>query len=299
MNRNKTKTWKVFRTRSKELQETSEHSYTLELSKIFWLMLFIRRITGSILGICAVVLDRRAHEENLLTDKCPDFQKEVSYVLVSSFCNNQKDIDQVIRISNAFQAQGFTVVIANNGVVHLREDVKNIIWLRRRNLGRDFAAWKDLINGSNLAKVSELVLINDSCFWTENSLSNFISYARESSLGICCATISSQKKVHMQSYIMYLKGDSIHDLASFFKSVKNWRFKRTIIKKGELALSEYLIEKGNYFDSWVKAPQRGYVKVLKKKIYVPINPIDYYSESVADKYGFYKKRFSYFSECND
>ena len=137
---------------------------------------------------------------------------------------------------------GFQVVVVTNcdsisalmlePVTWARQNVHHLL---RKNRGLDLAAHRDVLRLLPPG-VEELILINSSVYWDPRKFWNL--YLSLSSPGqtplIWAATESLQRGRHFQSFLFFALGsESVDGLKIIFNSMKNWRFKRTVINFGE------------------------------------------------------------------
>jgi hypothetical protein len=140
-------------------------------------------------------------------------------------------------------AGGFHVFIVDSGHLQFSTQNQNVTIIKRNNLGRDFGSFRDALNILDLYKTDELILMNDSCFWSEGSMRKYLTEMTGEFSDVQCITLSYQKVPHPQSYFLHILAPSIAVIQDFFKNeVRNWRSKRNVVRRGEIALGRYLIE---------------------------------------------------------
>ena len=89
----------------------------------------------------------------------------------------------------------------------------NINCLYRLNEGYDFGGYKagmqHVVDHSSI--FSEVLLVNNSTFLFQDTLSNLMNQVRESTFQITSITSSMEKSFHLQSYFLHFKSEAIHD----------------------------------------------------------------------------------------
>ena len=110
--------------------------------------------------------------------------------------------------------------------------------VKRKNLGYDLAACRDILNCLTELP-EELFLINSSTEWDNLCFLN-LQKTRELSIAekktIIFATQSKQPEEHGQSFFIYGRNQGVKDIIEAYSKHKNWFFKRTAIKYGEIPL---------------------------------------------------------------
>lgn len=163
---------------------------------------------------------------------------------------------QVKELCSFFQSLGIDVIFLTTKV---SDESKN--WLSknlsalivRKNVGRDFGAWKDGINFLNskqlFEKCSQLYLINDSVIVINHSLksidfkSDFIEDDKTDVIGL---TESWQKGYHLQSYFLKFNQNVIHSevFCNYWTKYPLINSRLYSIENGELGISKILINVG-------------------------------------------------------
>jgi len=164
--------------------------------------------------------------------------------------------DHTKRLCLFFEKLGINVVfiscyLTSESEEWLAQNVSSLIV--RKNIGRDFGAWKDgiaFLKENNLYDIcSELYLINDSVFCITPYLDevyfqkNFIQDKDTDFIGL---TESFQISYHIQSYCLKFNNKIIKSLQfqDFWNEFPLINQKSYIIEKGEIKLSHVLINVG-------------------------------------------------------
>jgi len=184
-------------------------------------------------------------------------KKDVNTCLL--FCHYHKSgiiYPQIKKLCLFFQELGIDVLFLSPCLNSESKEwvSKNLFGLViRKNIGRDFGAWKDGISFMQLNKLydscEELYLINDSVHCISANLNevyfkeNFIQDKRSDCIGI---TESFQIAYHLQSYCLKLNAKVIRssEFQSFWGKFPLVNSRSYIIEQGEIRLSQILIKAG-------------------------------------------------------
>ena len=120
--------------------------------------------------------------------------------------------------------------------------------MHRRNRGRDFGAWRDLI-GPALARwpaAEEMLLVNDSVLGPIAPLAPVFAALRTGGDGVFGLLESLGAGAHLQSNFLLARGArAIADIAGFLRAMRPSRSKWLIVQRGELALAPWLRARGH------------------------------------------------------
>jgi hypothetical protein len=142
-------------------------------------------------------------------------------------------------------AGGFQIYIVDSGPLRFSTQNKKVTVIKRKNLGRDFGSFRDVLKILDLNKTYELILMNDSCYWSEGSMKKYLTDMTQEFSDVRCITLSFQKIPHPQSYFLHIMSPSISVIQDFFENeVRNWKCKRNVVKWGEIGLARHLNESG-------------------------------------------------------
>ena len=177
-------------------------------------------------------------------------------VLLCHYNSNGLLLEQVKFIASFFQNQGIDVIVVTTKV---NESAKN--WIQsnlsgliiRRNIGRDFGAWKDSIAWLRQIDVfnnlKELYLLNDSVIIISSSLgesrlqTDLIDNQKSDLIGL---TESWQGGYHLQSYFLKFNQSALQSeiFLKFWQSYALVNSRTYSINYGEIGLSHYFIKNG-------------------------------------------------------
>jgi hypothetical protein len=175
------------------------------------------------------------------------------------FCHYNKHgliLDQIKEICLFFQVRGIDVIFLTTKVSDQSKD-----WLQkhlsaliiRRNIGRDFGAWKDgiafLEKQSLFAYCSQLYLINDSVILLPDSLNNTWFQSRfidDTDTDIIGLTESWQQAYHLQSYFLKFNKNVLESqlFLKYWHDYPMINSRLFSIQKGEIGLSQLMLKSG-------------------------------------------------------
>jgi len=154
---------------------------------------------------------------------------------------------------DALRAEGLDVVFVSNA---RRLAPSDLAWVReravhiviRRNLGYDFAAWRDAMTACGLpaTNTSLLLLANDSVYGPFYQLGPVLNRIDFNEADVWGATDSWQHRFHLQSFFLAFgpKAFGHEAFELFWRSVRNVRSKAWVVRHYEMGLSRSLIDAG-------------------------------------------------------
>jgi hypothetical protein len=153
----------------------------------------------------------------------------------------------------AYAEAGFAVVFITAAPAVCEPDWQAMrgiatLLVHRRNAGRDFGAWKDVL-GKALSLVpdaQELLLTNDSILGPILPLDPLWPVLRAAGEGMVGLTESLGGGAHLQSYFLLFRGGTaISDAAAFLRRLRLSSSKWLIVQRGELGLTRHLLARGH------------------------------------------------------
>ncbi len=117
----------------------------------------------------------------------------------------------------------------------------------RENRGYDFGSWKLGIEyAENLSAYQRLILANDSVYGPLHDLRDLFLDMPQQGAAVWGITDSYELKHHLQSYFLVFERAALENPAftEFWRSIPFYRFKRSIIRDGEIGLSTKLSRAG-------------------------------------------------------
>ena len=170
----------------------------------------------------------------------------------SHFDRDGKVDDYVIHYATQLCRLGFGIIFVStaddlddDGVSRLQPLCREIVV--RDNVGYDFGSWKaGLELAGNLEGVETLILANDSVYGPVHDLAPVFATMRDRGLDVWGITDSWQLRYHLQSYFMVFEKAALQSPAfqNFWKSLPAFCFKRVLIWRCEVGLSQGLIKAG-------------------------------------------------------
>jgi GT2 family glycosyltransferase/glycosyltransferase involved in cell wall biosynthesis len=174
-------------------------------------------------------------------------------VLYAHYARNGAVSAMVLSQLEAYSRLGFNVIVASSAVrpgsagwQALRSKAAFVIG--RRNVGYDFGSWSDALPLllKNFPDVSEVLLVNDSVVGPLRPLEPLFVALRAQGEGLFGLTDSYQIRPHLQSYFLLARGAAaVADLAVFLRAMPIALTKRRAIRRGEIALSEWMRRRGH------------------------------------------------------
>jgi Rhamnan synthesis protein F len=174
-------------------------------------------------------------------------------VVFSHFDRHGQVRDHTRAYIDALRAEGLDVVFVSNArrlapsdLAWVRERAAHIVM--RRNLGYDFAAWRDAMTACGLpaANTSLLLLTNDSVYGPFCRLGPVLGRMDFNEADVWGATDSWQHCFHLQSFFLAFGPKAFNHEAFelFWRSVRNVRSKAWVVRRYEIGLSRSLIDAG-------------------------------------------------------
>jgi hypothetical protein len=161
--------------------------------------------------------------------------------------------EMVLRQLHLLAEEGFAVVFITVADSIAESDwraVRDVAALvaHRRNFGRDFGAWHDLIDEARQRwpEAEELMLANDSMLGPIRCPRLDFAALRQGGAGLFGLTESLQGGPHLQSYLLLARGRAaVDDLACFLTAFRPSQSKWLVVKRGELRLARWMRARGH------------------------------------------------------
>jgi hypothetical protein len=185
--------------------------------------------------------------------KCPLRSPRRAVALYVHYAAAGTVSDMVLRQLADYRRLGFDIVFISNapaapdGSWDRVHDIAALA-VRRRNVGFDFGAWKDLLPVvlQRWPDAAEILLVNDSCLGPLRPLDPAFAAMRAAGDGIFGMQESQQGGTHLQSWFVLARGAAaITDLAGFFARLKLSTSKWKTIQRGELRLAREMLKRGH------------------------------------------------------
>ncbi|MCO6418423.1 hypothetical protein JYK14_19965 [Siccirubricoccus sp. KC 17139] len=161
--------------------------------------------------------------------------------------------EMVLRQLRMLREQGFAVAFISTAAEIPEADwdaVRQVAALlaHRRNFGRDFGAWRDLIGPvlQRWPEAEEVLLMNDSILGPIRDPDPYFAALRAGGPGLFGLTESLQGRPHLQSYLVLARGAAaVADLALFLRQFVPSHSKWLVVQRGELRLSGWMRQRGH------------------------------------------------------
>ncbi|MBY0335263.1 MAG: hypothetical protein K2X11_01535 [Acetobacteraceae bacterium] len=143
-----------------------------------------------------------------------------------------------------WRGAGFDMVFVSNAAVPDRDwdavGKDTVLRLARRNVGRDFGAWRDAAARvlPRLGRPAELLLANDSVLGPIRPMDPLLAAWRAGGEGLFGMTESRGGGAHLQSYALLARGAGVGVLLDHLAAVRDFRSKWRTVQQGEIGLSE-------------------------------------------------------------
>jgi hypothetical protein len=222
-------------------------------SGLQWL---VANIAGPMVGWMAVTISRFETGQMVVSHVRGDDAPKQLGPRVAVFCHFDRHgriLDHTRFYVDALRSEGFDVVFVTNSRTLTPVD---LAWIRgrvahlmvRRNVGHDFAAWRDALAACGLpsADTRFLLLANDSVYGPLRPLGPVLRRIDFDLADAWSATDSWQHRFHLQSFFVAFGPKALrHEaFASFWASVGNVRSKWWVVRRYELGMSRVLIAAG-------------------------------------------------------
>jgi hypothetical protein len=163
----------------------------------------------------------------------------------------QHDLHVIDTLSKEFNK---VLVICNlnsnqpSKTLRVTNSLENVYFVTRKNEGYDFGAYKfgmkQLRNSSE--NITELLLMNNSVFLIEESLSGLLSKVRNSDSDITGLTDTYERRPHLQSYFLHFAKEVVQSqkIWTWFEGLKTNDDKQETVDSLEIPLMQELAEFG-------------------------------------------------------
>lgn len=157
--------------------------------------------------------------------------------VIAIFPDSKELRPDVFKLSEMLNQDGFGVLIVSNSRIQC-EIPKGAIFFERENKGFDLSAVRDVLRILDTTSIDELLVINDSVYWSVEKFFVVLSELRAKGDGIWSLVESLQGGRHMQSFFFYLSDLSsqkvlVKGFMDVFSRIKNSNSKRHIVWYGE------------------------------------------------------------------
>ncbi len=220
----------------------------------------LRRVLHGIIGCARGLAGRAAFALSVLDRRRTILSVEGAAAhlgpRVVGFCHfdgQGRVCDHTRAYMDALCGEGLTMVFVSNSVQLAPPD---LAWVRtraarivlRRNVGYDFAAWRDAMTACGLPAPGTdfLLLVNDSVYGPLRPLGPVLQHIDFDKADVWGATDSWQRRFHLQSYFIAFGPRALASEAfgTFWTAVRAVRSKGWVVSRYEVGLSRAFIAAG-------------------------------------------------------
>jgi hypothetical protein len=164
------------------------------------------------------------------------------------------EVSEMVRRQLAtYDALGFETVFVSTAPVLPEADWQAArqhcaLAVHRRNHGRDFGAWQDLLDETERRwpAAEELLLVNDSVLGPLRPLEPCLAAMRAGGEGLFSMLESRQGGPHLQSWFLLARGPAaVADLSTFLRQMRLSASKWLVVQRGELRLVRWMRSRGH------------------------------------------------------
>ena len=182
-------------------------------------------------------------------------------VVFAAYNKNWRIPDYVVRyLQELKKTESDIVFISDNPVLPSEvKKIKNLVLYARfeKHGEYDFGSYKRglnyLLDHHLLKDNSELILCNDSAYGPFFPLSDIFHKMNQRNIDFWGMSFNKKFQYHLQSYFLYFRNSKLiqNDLRDFLNKVHREEKKDNVIQNYEVALTEYLNQKGYREDSFI------------------------------------------------
>lgn len=216
-----------------------------QIVKIIYRLLYIEPI-----ALYAVYrLKQQSAQERILLDRRPKHYWNLPYqnqpILLIAIYQNGTLRNDIVNLFKSCKRNGIYITCINTSSLQAPSSYNDLIdcYIERPNYGRDFGSYKlgfNYIYNNNIHKTCpKLAIANDSVFYSKKNLDTFLSNIYSSSSDVMGATENLDVQYHIGSFFVLFSNFIIkhHTFIEFWKNYKETNYRRDIILKGEMALT--------------------------------------------------------------
>lgn len=228
----------------------------LTINNLWALLRYLNRFIAWVMMWMAGVLSRFETRDVVISNESGHNAPESMSPRVVVFCHFDRH-GQIRHHTRAYidalRAENFDIVFVSNAG---RLEPPDLAWVSeravrivvRRNLGFDFAGWRDAmaICGLPAPNTRLLLLVNDSVYGPLYPLGSVLDRIDFNEADVWGATDNWQSRYHLQSFFLAFGPKALgHEaFGVFWRSVRNVRSKAWVIRHCEIGLSRSLINAG-------------------------------------------------------
>jgi hypothetical protein len=202
----------------------------------------VRSIGGALLDRILYVIEFIFKVKMANTNPSAVAIDDANILVYSVYVNNEMESDW-LEVAEIAVAESFHPIVVNTGSVKISTRNRHITTINRENVGRDLASYGVALSHLDLSNLDTLVLMNDSMDWNKSFVRSILTKKDFEENAIYALTLSKQKRDHLQTFLLVFNS-SVMLAASELKSQRFFRFKRVIVREGEIRLSERWSQSG-------------------------------------------------------
>jgi hypothetical protein len=113
----------------------------------------------------------------------------------------------------------------------------------RSNIGYDLGAYRDTffyLQDTKILSGRKVFFMNNSVIWFPDKVKKYVLKVRKANSDVIAASISLEHTRHLQTFFFASVSEKGHkEISAWLSTIKNWRFKKTIVRYGELGTSRF------------------------------------------------------------
>ncbi len=242
---------------------------------------YTRRVAGRLLDALCVIFDLFSQTSSKVTlvRKSLDFEKSSRFLVFVFY--GPIIMKRHLDFLNSMSKKGIHVVVVSNGCENIGDNqLLNLSIVRRKNIGRDLAAYRDAIRiilDKGEGELQYIFLINDTMTWDDRIIDCLLARF-DSNIDVLSITKSYQIIPHIQTFGLLVRG-SVASRFVKYSNWRNWKLKRTIVFRGEIMLQRRLENHGLRVGSLIdgEALQKKYLRTDE----FPLNPTNELADHLA------------------
>jgi len=196
-------------------------------------------------------------------------------ILIIALYENNEIRNDILNLLKVAKDNNLFIICVNTLKIINKQRYKGLMdcYIERYNFGRDFGSYQEgilyLMKHNLLEECPRLILLNDSVFYSENNLNNFISSLTNTEIDVLGATENHEIDHHLGSFCLSMSNSVLvnNKFTRFWKHYKKSDARPKVIKYGEMRLSK-ILKKCALSDQNFKA----------------LFDVDWFSETVNRKY---------------
>jgi hypothetical protein len=169
-------------------------------------------------------------------------------ILIIALYENAEIRNDILNLLKVAKDNNLFIICVNTLKINNKQRYKGLMdcYIERYNFGRDFGSYQEgilyLMKHNLLEECPRLILLNDSVFYSENNLNNFISTLSGTKIDVLGATENHEIEHHLGSFCLSISNSVLvnNKFIRFWKDYKKSDVRPRVIKYGEMRLSKTL-----------------------------------------------------------